>query len=230
MIRRNTWILLVLLALLLALAWYLQRPGRAVKTSTTPTVEVKNLLDVNATDLVSISIEDNQGKVVSFVKDEQNKWSLSEPKGEPGDLTAADTAINSFTGLTVLSSLETVPALDVIGLAQPVFTITLTSTNGQTRKVFIGAVTPTNSGYYVKVDNGPAVVVSKFAVDGLLDVFKTPPLLPTPTPTETQTPTITPTSTLTPTLTSTPVPTAQITTTVSITSTVPVSPTATRKP
>jgi hypothetical protein len=230
MIRRNTWILLILLGLVLILAWYLQRPGKPIKASTTPTVEVKNLLDVNVTDLSSVSIEDNQGKVVSFVKDAQGKWSLLEPEGEAGDLTAADTAINSFTGLTVLSSLETVPALNVIGLAQPVYVITLTSTTGQIRKVFIGSVTPTNSGYYVKVDNGSALVVSKFAVDGLLDVFNNPPLLPTPTPTETQTPTITPTSTLTPTLTSTPVPTAPITTTVSITSTVPVSPTATRNP
>jgi hypothetical protein len=230
MIRRNTWILLALLALMLVLAWYLQRPGRATQASTTPTVEVKSLLDVDTTSINGVTIEDNQGKVVSFGKDAQNNWTLAEPKGEPGDMTSAASAINSFTSLPVLSSLEVAPALDVIGLTQPVYVVTLTTSNGQTRKVSIGSATPTGSGYYVKVDSSPAVVVSKYAVDSLLEVFKNPPLLPTPTPAQTLTPTIAPTSTLTPTLTLTPVPTEPVTTLETITSTVPVSPTATRYP
>src|SRR5512141_191331 len=132
MIRRNTWILVALLVVLVALAWYLQRPGRPAKASTTPTMEVKSLLDVDTTTINSLTIEDNQGKVVSFSKDAQNNWSLTEPKGDPGDITTAAAAINSFASLQILSSLENVPALDVIGLAKPVYVVTLTTSGGPT--------------------------------------------------------------------------------------------------
>jgi hypothetical protein len=228
MIRRNTWILLAVLVVLVALAWYLQQPGRPTKASTTPTVEIKGLLDIDPTTVNSLVIEDNQGKIVSFNKDAENNWTLTEPKGEPGDITTAASAINSFTGLQVLSSLENVPALDVIGLAQPAYVVTLTTTGGQTRKVSIGLATLTGSGYYVKVDNGPVVVVGKYAVDSLVNVFKNPPLAPTSTPTVTLTPTITPTLTLTPTMT--PVPTETTVPLETITTTVPISPTVTRTP
>jgi Domain of unknown function (DUF4340) len=85
-------------------------------------------------------------------------------------------------------------SLDSLSLTAPVQSITITQANGKTMRVQIGGLTPTGNGYYVRVDDQAPVVVSKYALDAVVELFAdvnaaTPtPELPvlsesTPTPT-----------------------------------------------
>ena len=85
-------------------------------------------------------------------------------------------------------------SLDSLSLTAPRQTVTITQANGKTMQVLIGGLTPTGNGYYVRVDDQAPVVVSKYALDAVVELFAnalaatpTPelPVLPEPTPTPT---------------------------------------------
>ena len=85
-------------------------------------------------------------------------------------------------------------SLDSLSLTAPRQTVTITQANGKTMQVLIGGLTPTGNGYYVKVDDQAPVVVSKYALDAVDELFagviaatSTPeqPGLPESTPTPT---------------------------------------------
>jgi hypothetical protein len=71
------------------------------------------------------------------------------------------------------------------------YKIQLTLADGTQKTISIGVSTPTGSGYYVQSEDGSIVILNKSAVDGILDIFNKPPILPTPTTTSevTETPT-----------------------------------------
>ena len=64
---------------------------------------------------------------------------------------------------------------------------------GGTMIVQVGDITPTNSGYYVRKEDGSILVISKYGMESLLNLILYPPYEETPTPspipsTETPTP------------------------------------------
>ena len=94
-----------------------------------------------------------------------------EAKAEQGSSEAAASQI------TTMRVLDTIPEIDpeVVGLKDPVYTITIEFTGGKERSLNIGVVTPSENGYYVQdVSNKEVVIVSKSAVDALLGLLTSP--------------------------------------------------------
>ena len=83
-----------------------------------------------------------------------------------------------------MSILDTVPDVDlkIVGLETPEYVLTVKFANGVERTVDIGVVTPTESGYYVRNTQDKVVIVSKSAIDALLELLNNPPYLETLTP------------------------------------------------
>ena len=54
--------------------------------------------------------------------------------------------------------------------------------DGKTYVMLVGMETPTQTGYYIQLDNGAIQVVAKFSLDTLLSLVDEPPILATPTP------------------------------------------------
>lgn len=185
MIRRNTWILLAVFAVLLIAAVYLQRSGGLTAGEVaTPTVEQQQLLlDVGADEISGFQIEDAQGKVVAVKRDAQGAWALTEPQAQNTDSVKVDSVVTSLASLEVLNTLESGLALDVIGLTKPTYTLQIGLANGSQHVIEIGEATPTGTGYYARMDGGAPVVVSKFAVDSAAELLTTPPIIATETPT-----------------------------------------------
>jgi hypothetical protein len=79
--------------------------------------------------------------------------------------------------------LDTVPDVDpeIIGLEDPEYVLTIDFADGGERSVDVGVMTPTESGYYVR-DADKIVIVSRSAIDALLELLTSPPLLTTLTP------------------------------------------------
>jgi hypothetical protein len=64
----------------------------------------------------------------------------------------------------------------------PAYRFKVSFQDGKQKTVYIGKLTPTKSGYYARLEDGNPVVVSKYAVENLINLLDKPPIA-TPVPT-----------------------------------------------
>ena len=248
MIRRNTWILLIIFGLMIVLAILFPKIKESLSKKegkVTPTVGVTTLFSFDATQVAYLRVEDSSGKLVAIRRNESGLWELTEPVGNT-DTAAVDTIISQFTGLRAMVTLDPSTDMTIYGLSRPAYYINVNLNGGEKLTVIVGDITPTKSGYYVRVDEQPPVVVSKSSIEKIIGVLVTPPFMPTSTPeptipvtttvtatlsvTATSANTATPTFTVTPTPTQINSPTLPITPTVAISPTISISVTPTKQP
>lgn len=210
MIKRSTWVWIVVFVALAAAAIYLQRTEDTV-SSTSPVEEISSsvptmsyLFPAEEGVVTSLLIESRDGKIIGFER-QGEVWVATMPfyaETTPGSVEAAASQV---TALPVEKTLDLDPS--AVGLNSPSYTITVGFSSGNFIIVQVGDETPTGAGYYVRKDDGPVLVVNTYNLASLLDMLTLPPLVETFTPTPappTETPTITPT----PTTTETGTPTA----------------------
>jgi len=178
MIRRSTWILVGLFIIVLVVALYLQRSDRQAGAEATPTPGVSYLFDGLEGDIQRLTISAAAGDTVEVEGGPDGSWTLVEPAGQQADETRIGSVVSQVQNLQVVSELGDPPALNVIGLNPPAYRLAVTGADGQERVAFIGDVTPTESGYYAHREEGPVVVVSKAAMDSLLGLLETLPVVP----------------------------------------------------
>jgi hypothetical protein len=193
MIRRSTWILLAVLALFLGAYFYLKAHPLQFYTSTpTPTAAVISFLINKDNDtLTKVVITDAPGNTFQMGRDAAGNWAITKPKSAAADQSQAEAAETQFFALKVVTTLETSPSPDVIGLNPPAYTISLEFSSNRQQVLEVGGLTPTSSGYYIQLE-GKVYVVSQYSIDAVVKLLQNPPYLATPTPvpgTETPIPT-----------------------------------------
>ncbi len=218
MIRRNTWILLVILAALIGFSFYLTNQKTKQQASATPTAGPTTLFSSAEGQPTDIKIESSTGTSVEMGRNDKGVWVLKAPTQADADQASVEAAATQVGALNVLGDVQL--GLDVIGLDKPADTITITFTGGKTHKLTVGSVNPIQTGYYAQLDGGKTQIVDKPGLDALLTMLTNPPYVATATPAVTDTPI----ATATPETTPTP---AEATPT---TATVPVTETATKSP
>jgi len=207
--RRSSIVLLIVLALVAGLYWYMQQPENVIETAIQPTatetqVDLGYLVDPALGAVTAVTIERQDAKVITLDKS-AGIWLLQTAEGSvPAEPTATDAAANSLTTLRILTWLNPAPDLAEIQLTQPVYTIAVTMTNGTTLRFTVGAKTVTQSGYYVQAADGKVYVVSAYPIDTLAPLIDVPPYLQTPTPSP-----LPPTATPLPSATPQPSPTVE---------------------
>lgn len=184
MIRKQTIILLVVFAALLAVMFYLQQNPLPDPVEATPSVTPQPALlpGWNPEDIIQVSIQHGQNDALTLAKDVEGSWIL-----EPGALSVEAGKVEQLraqiTDLLVMAELETGFDAAATGLAQPALTLAVGNTQGQVTVLKIGGKTPIGSGYYIQVGENAPVVVSTFSVDALLDLTQIEKLASvTPTP------------------------------------------------
>jgi hypothetical protein len=199
MIKRSTWVWMVIFVALAAVAIYLQRMEDAVPSATSvegtssPVPTMSYLFPAEEGVVTSMLIEGRDGKIIGFER-QGEVWAATTPiyaETIPGSVEAAASQV---TALPIEKTLDLDPS--DVGLDSPAYTITIGFTSGKFIVVLVGDETPTGAGYYVRKDDGPVLVVNTYSLASLLDMLTQPPLVETPTPTPappTETPTITPT-------------------------------------
>jgi hypothetical protein len=189
MIRRSTWIVLVVLAVLLGLTWYLQARNTENAAETTPTVEPSSFLDLDTNLVASLRIIGPQGNAFLAERDENANWTLLEPaRSSPLESTVVESNLSQLVHMDTGSSLEMPPPLEAVGLVVPEYVIELTLVDGRVHRLEVGNETPSGSGYYTRVDNSEMIVAGKFAMQAVFGMVDDLPLVPTPTPEFTLTP------------------------------------------
>ncbi len=183
MIRRNTWIVLLLFVAVAALAVYLQQNKPEENALATPTAVPAFLLDVSESSIVGLTVQSADGKLLRLERLSGGEWSLIEPAAEATDTNTVQAAVVQLATVKVVSSPESLPGLDALNLATATYKILLDLQDGSQIVIDVGRETPTGSGYYVLVSNSNQVVVAgKSGLDAVLQLLDNPPALATATP------------------------------------------------
>ena len=193
MIKRSTWILLVILALVVG-AYFLIKNQPAKGKTLTPTATGSSFLITQAQGVLqSLSISDNKGNKFQMQRDLSKSWVITAPSSGVADQGLASAAETQVGALSILTQLQTPPDLSVVGLAGPAYTMQLGFVNGSSHKIDVGIISPTGSGYYVRFDGEKIYVIEKSGIDAILNLLTSPPFPATATPVPTPETTITPT-------------------------------------
>jgi Domain of unknown function (DUF4340) len=97
------------------------------------------------------------------------KWRIAEPKPMSADQDTVTSMVTSLSALTADKTIDDNPTdLSAYGLNAPTLDITITKKDGKTAHVLVGDATPTNSGNYAKLSDGPKVyTIASYVKTGL---------------------------------------------------------------
>jgi hypothetical protein len=179
MVRRGTWILIVVLVVLVGLSLFLQRTKSNEVATPTATSSTSPLFGVAPGEPTTIRIENAAGDAVEVARGAGGKWQVTAPNRAEADQAAAEAAATQIGALKSLSVVRLAPA--VVGLERPQYTLIITFADGAAHTLLVGALTPTQDGYYTQLDDGSIQVVDKFGLDELARMLVAPPYPATPT-------------------------------------------------
>ena len=190
MIRRNTWILLVVLAALVGFSLYLTNQKIKQVAQATPTPSSAVLFSSSEGTAKDIKINDNTGNTVEVVLSSSGIWGVTAPIAASADQGSAEAAATQMSALRILANVQLGP--DVVGLDKPSYVINITFTGGKAHKLNVGSATPIQNGYYVQLDGSPIQIVDKQGLDAILSLLNNPPYAATLTPVVSDTLTVIP--------------------------------------
>ena len=168
--------------------WYLlpgKFPPPKSHPESTPTADqISYPLREEDASITSIQIN-SIGGYLNMERNSEAIWEIIDPELGLADQTKLSEVETQLASLKIVKNLGIVSSLDDFGLSTPNSWISVTYSNGHVRKLFIGNLAPTNSGYYIQMDNLDVIIISQFSLDAILDLPNNPPYPPTPTPSAT---------------------------------------------
>jgi len=197
--RAGTWIAVLLLIALIGLTFYLRsEKGKSIIADATPISTPVALFNPEDGAVSSIEIKPAESEAVKVARNAENAWAVELPIAAEADQGLAEAAATQVSALQVLSQIENENP-EIFGLKNPAFVIALEFQNGNKHTLEVGDATPTNTGFYVRLDNGKIMIANLSGISALLQLVNSPPYLNTPTPTALQsTPMAVPAATETP--------------------------------
>lgn len=181
-----TWITVVILAALVGTVFFMNRKAEET-ASATPTPGKEQTFVFPATSVAtSIEVKPKDGEAVKVKRDAEKVWMLTQPIEIEADPAAAEAAASQVTALAISETVDADPS--IFGLDDPAYIITVEFEDGKTGTLEVGDTTPTNSGYYVRLNKNTMYIVGLEGIAALTNLVTTPPYLNTPTPTATATP------------------------------------------
>ena len=183
--QAGTWITVLLLAALIGLAYYLSSEKKKTGAGDATPTQERAFIFNNADGVISgIEVKPAQGETAKIARNEENIWEVTLPTKAEADQGLAEAAATQITALPISSQIEDGKSPGIFGLDKPAYTITIEFKDGKKHTMEVGDATPTNSGYYVRVDNGKMMITDLSGIDAILQLEISPPYLNTPVPTE----------------------------------------------
>jgi hypothetical protein len=180
MIRRQTWIVLVLLAGVVGLAVYLNNKKATPDTSATPTGGAGFIFNSTEGLLTTLEIAPAVGTPVKVVRGSDNQWALKSPEAAEANQGSIEAAASQLTALKIVSLVQ--GDAGIFGFDKPAYIINVEFKDGKKHSLEVGDHTPSNIGYYVRLDKDKMMVVELSGIDALINLVSSPPYLNTPTP------------------------------------------------
>jgi hypothetical protein len=180
---RRSIIFIVIFAVVFAAAYFFNNRSKSAGIETpVETPEPVEYLYSPADGLPNeIRIDSKAGETIEAARNEENVWALIQPEEAAADQGSLEAAVSQVSTMRILDRLSNIEP-EVVGLDQPEYVIALKFSSGVERKVEIGVITPTGTGYYARSEDEKILIVSKDAVDALLGLLTNPPYAVTETP------------------------------------------------
>lgn len=200
-VRVGTWVTLLILALVVAAAVYMNRQAEeTTDADATPTAEAQFLFSQDEF-VTSVEVQPLDGETVKIERNESQAWELTKPDKVEADQGLSEAAASQILALRIIDELDNSKNPADFGLDEPDFVITIGFEGGKTSTLEVGDVTPSGNGYYVRTEDGKFYLMTLSGISALTNLATIPPYLNTPTPV--------PTATSTPLPTETPAPTSE---------------------
>lgn len=185
MIKRSTWIVLLIFFILVGVVIILQKSPEILVTPTpTPTPYPKMLAGwvdktINRIEILNLSKES-----ITLKTNTNNQWEFSSLDNSEVDQGKVEELLSTLKSASIISTVDPNTDLNIVGLENPNLSIALQSTDGETAIIKIGSNTPTGSGAYVQVDDSPPVVIRSVTLESILPLADKVGLISPPLPTE----------------------------------------------
>jgi hypothetical protein len=183
MFRRPTWIALVIVVILVGVLFYTNREQKIVEqvAETFPTLPSHTVIPDEDGTATRIIFESATSGVVEVALNMQNEWEVFLPFQGAANQGNVEAAVTEIDTMRYVSELKDVAPAD-LGLDSPAYVLTLHFKNGAKHVIEIGDKTPSETGYYIRLDGKRLLVMENSAVESLLFLLETPPYQETPTP------------------------------------------------
>lgn len=193
--KPGTWVALAAIIAVIAGAFYINRQAE-VEANATPTPGAEDaFLFENDAVVAAIEVQPAEGDAVRVERNEDKAWVLSKPEKAEADQGMVEAAASQIGAIRIITPIENVEDPSIFGFDKPAYTFTVEFEDGTKSVLEVGDLTPSENGYYARVDGKKAYVVSLSGIDALTSLAAFPPYLNTPTPSPTATFTPLPTET-----------------------------------
>jgi hypothetical protein len=174
----------LLLIALIGFTFYLKREKEKAGTAdVTPVSEPVAVFNTETGVVSSIEIKPADGESVKVARDAKNVWALEMPIKTEADQGLAEAAATQISALQVISPIAAGADPNIFGLKNPAYIISIEFKGGKKHTLEVGDATPTNSGYYARLDKDKMMITDLSGIDSLLQLAAFPPYLNTPAPT-----------------------------------------------
>jgi hypothetical protein len=182
MIRKQTWLLVGIFALLLGLAFYLRQNPlvNSASITPTPTDPVVMLAGWQSGDITWIEYKNSQESVIELTRNELGAWVLGAEDPQTAEAGKAEQIRSQIANIRVMSYMDPGYDLEALGLKTPERILSIRDAQGRKVEMHFGRLTPTGTGYYVQVDGQAPHIVSKYGADAIFDLLKKELLVPVP--------------------------------------------------
>jgi hypothetical protein len=174
--------LLLLIALIEFSIYFNREKEKKVIAEATPISEPTTLFSTEYGNVSGIEVKPTDGENVKVERNAENAWVVKMPIEGEANQGLAEAAAAQVSALTVISQIEDGKSPSDYGLDTPAYVITIKFESGKESTIEVGDATPTNSGYYVRLDMGKMMITDLSGIDALLQLRFFPPYLNTPTP------------------------------------------------
>ncbi len=182
MFRRSTWVALVVVAILVGVLFYMNREQQVVEEAAEafPTLPSRTVIPDEDGTASRIRIEAATGEVVEVALNMQNDWQVILPVAGKANQGNVEAAVTEIYTMRYINEITDVPLAD-LGLAPPIYVFTIHFESGAKHILEIGDKTPSETGYYARLDGNRLLVIEDFAIESLLMFEEFPPYFETPT-------------------------------------------------
>lgn len=174
MVRKSTIIMLIVLALLIGLVFYLQKnplPSQASQTPS-PTPQAQVLPDIHSSDITWVEWKEKDIPVIQISREAQGSWVIGGDENKVVETAKAEQLRVEIAAMRVIAFMPEDTSLVSLGLDAPAYVLNLRTAGGEQYAISIGKKTSIGNGYFIRVNDQSPAAVNNIVVETIQDLMQ----------------------------------------------------------